>query len=342
MAYSTGVSASVTDLMNAVLAFAVAQGGFTLQTGWTTTVSPLYVATTGNWTVSVLSKGGIYYLFQYRNDNKFVCLNTATGVSGSGAIHSQPGALNPPSNAYPTDSMPINCAMTPALGPHVGYHLFTDGKFVNVAVELVPGVFTHMNFGLATGLAGVPDFPCVNALAVNESSIYAGSKNDIFSDGHKVPWLTYNNPNSWAGYAYSLGHPHIRSPLTGNPAPFGSQAPNPPVYRLVSVPSIDADSTGNVSAIRRILNQYGPNTYNGRAPLIPITIAEGSSITQSAGTLGPWYQLGHIPNVAMVNVRNLNPKDIVNTDWMVFPIQQKNGNGVTYLNSQNLGYAYRM
>ena len=88
--------------------------------------------------------------------------------------------------------------------------------------------------------------------------------------------------------------------------------------------------------------QRSPNAYNGRSLLIPVELIIGQ--TDSA-TPASWIPVGRVNNAAFVNIANLNPTDLVLTDWMVFPWSAKNfgSNKVSdgAINSLNYGMAYR-
>jgi hypothetical protein len=51
--------------------------------------------------------------------------------------------------------------------------------------------------------------------------------------------------------------------------------------------------------------------------------------------------MGYVPNLRLINIALLNPKDVVNTDWMVFPLQSKTGLSGSYAKTLNYGWAVR-
>ena len=51
--------------------------------------------------------------------------------------------------------------------------------------------------------------------------------------------------------------------------------------------------------------------------------------------------LGHVPNVASVNIELLNSEEIVNTDWQVFPLSYGGSDATVATESGLWGVAYR-
>lgn len=84
-----------------------------------------------------------------------------------------------------------------------------------------------------------------------------------------------------------------------------------------------------------------PNSSNNRAALIPVEFALASVPYQSNAAAFQYMQIGQIPTAASIDITNLNPKDTVNTDWMVFPLSQKNGDATRFVNTLNYGMAYK-
>jgi len=82
-----------------------------------------------------------------------------------------------------------------------------------------------------------------------------------------------------------------------------------------------------------------PNAFNTRTALLPVQMYVGSQPQDL--TPEHWLELGNIPTAASVNIVNLNPRETINTDWMVFPLCQKNGDGTSYVNTGVVGMAYR-
>lgn len=149
MAYETGTATSLEDLMLAVHTFAVAQG-------WTSNI----YNTTNDW--MAINNGSVFVQFRWDNANAiamfqstgFINTSTAPGnhtnSSGLGQVDATAPYNSTISGVSTSNSTTPRMQMrTYSNGPFTAYHLFTDGttKYIHLAVEVTPGVFTHMSFG---------------------------------------------------------------------------------------------------------------------------------------------------------------------------------------------------
>lgn len=303
MAYQTGVSASIPDLLTSLFNFAQ-ENGFTIGPTGTftgTAIGGLPAATVYD-TYSLI-KGGVYFLFFVnRTGTPYVLMNTAATFTGSAFTL-----------AAPQWQRIDNLA-----GPHVGYHFFADDVAVNAAVEIVTNVFVHLNFGSVR-------------------------KNGNWVGGEFVTGLSNQGPGTvWTASlavmpfgAIAIGSTNTQGLLRGHVrcelSPIGTSP-----LDGANTNSTKAYFTGLAPNCGRILLNRSPNAMNGRAVLVPINLVHGANDAS-----GPYYQLGFVPNACFVNMRDINPKEMVNNDWMVFPMSQKNGPGSPYLNSETIGLAYK-
>lgn len=300
MAYQTGVSGSVNDFMTALLTFASANG-FTVGPTWTDA---------GNPQVTLL-KDGIYFTFAYNATQ--VGMNTATSLSGSGTLQSQPGAA--------AVSMLIN----PITGPHISYHFFCDGEVCNAVAEVATNVFSHLNFGFVTKNGSWGGGAFVTGTNTTTSGV-AGAKGVL--SGYNV--IPFNTVSISIGGSMPPNRSHLRSDIVS----------------VGGISGLGSDIAGSTNSSfnkgwlsdggGRPLVQASPNAFNGRSVIVPITL-----IQASIGVSGPYYQLGHVPNAGILNIATIEPKAIVNTDWMVFPIGQKGASGGGYIESGNYAMAYK-
>lgn len=296
MAYQTGVTSSRNDLISTLVTF-LGANGFEVGPQWGVGSDNYYS----------VKKGNVYFNIQVPiAQDGYIYLNT--GLSA--------GEFNLTGQVAPG---PVSCRVDNLGGPHVGYHFFTDGFGVNVAVEVVTNVFVHFNFGV---LQKNGDF--------DGGEYVTGTTVGSYTSGWASMLSTYNitafDTIDVGSSATSYNGGHVRTPISG------------PAVRLGRTGSDGvAWSTGLAGNAGRPLVQASPNAFNGRSVLVPINIVQSSS-----GTSGPYYQLGTVGNARFLNIANLNPKEMVNTDWMVFPLSQKNGPGTTYINSANYGIAYRL
>jgi len=265
--------------------------------------------TNGSDTYRTLLKDGIYFVIAFNADNIF--LNTATSLSGSGGTTAQPGAAS--------SSMLVN----KVTGPHISYHLFYDGMACNAVIEVATNVFAHLNFGFVTK-NGV----WTGGAFVSGNYTTTTTNLDLLGSYNYLPFhtRTFNND----GQPPASVKQHLRSDITtvNGLSGFGATFTN---ASTTTFNKAWVDAGGG-----RMLLNANPNAFNGRSVIVPITL-----IQSSTGTGGPYYQIGHIPNAGLINIANIEPKAIVNTDWMVFPIGLKGSVGSTYIRSFNTAMAYR-
>lgn len=301
MAYQTGVSGSVNDLMTALLAFA-SSNGFTLGATWSFE-SLSYVS---------LVKDGIHFIFAY--DSTVLYINTATATSGSGALTTQTGAA--------AVSMQIN----QIAGPHISYHFFCDGTACHAAVEIATEVFSHFNFGFVTKNGTWTGGAFVTGTTIGAT----GAARGLLSARNFFPFYTVDIGG--ATVLPTLSRPHIRSDVANvnGISPFGTGATFPGSSSTVFNKAWLSAGGG------RPLMLANPNVFNGRSVIVPVTLLQSSTLEAA-----PYFQIGHVPNAGVINIANIQPKTTVNTDWMVFPIGQKGSSGTAYIHSLNYAMAYK-
>lgn len=278
-----------------------AANGFTAGPAWT------------NAGVSFLTllKDGIYFVFGH-NSTQLV-LNTATSITGTGNEREQPGAAA------------VTMLINPIVGPHISYHFFCDGTVCNAVAEVATNVFSHVNFGFVTKNGSWTGGAFVSG--TNTTTSGAVGAKGVLSGYNVIPFHT---TSIGAGSTLPGNKPHIRSSITAvnGISGFGTD--------LTGSASVSYNKGWFSEAGGRSLVLSNPNIFNGRSVIVPITM-----IQSSAGSSGPYYQLGHVPNAGIINIANIEPKSIVNTDWMVFPIGQKGTAETAYIASSNYAMAYK-
>lgn len=313
MSYQTGVSSTLPDLLSALFSF-LEDDGFEIGPSWVFTNTTDFPYT-NQWDVRTLrSPSGIYFTFGIpRQGFTHLWLSTAESLVISAWLNQQQGSASNP------------CRVDNLQGPHVGYHFFSDGLSVNVAVEIVTGVFVHFNFG-----AVQKNGDWVGGEYVTGLSIYTVDQYSLVQGLNAYNFWPFDSI-SGIGSILPYGDDicgHIRTPISGPTQPIARNSRSASTTRVYTTPW--APNAG------RPLLDYSPNKFNGRAVLVPINFVQASS-----GDSGPYYQLGTVGNARAVNIANLNAKETVNNEWMVFPVSQKNGPGTTYMNSLNYGLAYK-
>lgn len=313
MAYSTGISSTIADLIGAVRTFAVQQG-FTASPTWTTP---------NGWTVMALSKAGVFYHIAF-NAN-WIMLNTATASNGAGEPQSQPGAN------------PSNQVVGQATGPHVGYHLFSQGDRVHCVVERATNVFLHMSFGQIEKAGNWAGGAYVTGACWSDA-IYPGTTG-------KFPWTDYPHSRPFESITGYTAGANINGVFY---SARGHMRTDYDTYKTMELTTGSYRSSTDLNCGFCSSWGYGfelltdsPNMFNNRAALVPIQFTLQSEPLANNEQNTSRLQMGQVTDVAAVNMALINPKDIINNDWMVFPISQKNGDGITYVNSGNYGLAYK-
>lgn len=219
------------------------------------------------------------------------------------------------------DAHPWNCRTDNLNGPYLAHHFFTDGQSVGVVVEIVHNIFVHFAFGR---LEKNGDY--VGGEYVTGTAVVSGGSgwSNIFNSYNQTLFDSADVGGSHSNYSSVCGH--MRTPAGG---------PTASLSRQLGTSRCWASATANNYG--RVLVNNSPNAFNGRAVLAPVNFLQGSS-----GTSGPYFQMGTVSNIRILNIANLNPRDIVNTEWMVFPLSQKNGPGITHINSGVWGVAYKL
>lgn len=316
MTYATGSATTMDNLMAAIFAFAVAHTGMTADSLVSQHWPIASTQDTDLYNFKTLSKGGRYWSFAWRTDKLFG-MPTLTNTQNWEDYASDVTLANGPRS--PTQMFPI-------FAPFTSYHLFTEGTVVHCAIEMSNGSWQHMNFGDVTKYSAWPA-----------------------AGGHylSMQWFELNS------FYDNLGVDcfYLFSDVGGN-APGGVQAS----YMAITYGGLKWGSwTGNLqgnpfqanalsaySFMRGIADRIirdQPNVFNDRAMGLRMDIFVKDNQT---GGSNLWLPCGYIPNIRAINIRDLNAKDIINTDWMVFPVQTK-GHGLinTYATTGNYGWAVR-
>lgn len=215
-------------------------------------------------------------------------------------------------------------------GPFTAYHFFegTEGDggiYFYCVLETVAGVFAHFGMGELDKVGTLPAQFVVCTYWDQQASVV-------------------DNPLSGSHSSMFDG---LTSPLTRSGLLSCNQLtaePNPEYYRF----GYETYSGGGINYYKRVrggvrsgLNAYfhgrSPNAFNGRALLQPNYI----DLYDTNAANGGWYRrVGLAPAFRSTMIQHLQAGDIVDTDWMVFPIKAKSGaDGEN--NSNYYGHAYK-
>lgn len=314
MAFATGVAASFDDLIQQTISFAVANAGFTDEGS---------VTASQGYTVRQISKGGTYWNFHFRPGTPavFAQMNNALLAEGVNLLSSTAAPAPGQSNWTLLHG-------DTHYGPFVGHYLFTDGTCVHMVVELASGIYNHMSFGSVTKYS----------TWVGGEYITAGNFRGRFMSPNWADWRdSYNNRPFEAMDPSSTSYrTFLRTANSGLAADFQFVSRPDSTQPSLFCGTYDLNGYNQTSIFTRLLRD-SPNVATGRVPLFPGLIRLHDSVT------GLKLLAGFIPHVAFTKMAaSMNPKDIINTDWQVFPIHARTGIDTTqYSTSYDFALAYR-
>lgn len=329
MAYETGTSSSVVDLLDKFRLFAIAQG-------W----SVNRWATVGSGRELCIQKGAAYFNFRAWNNETMlvngssssskygITLNGSDGYSGAAAWDRQPG--------YPVrgstsggDQAHVLFPLVITTGPFPAYHFFApDSKTLFAEVEISTGIFLRFGCGsldlfnpaapgggrfcYSTGGRHVTDSTSNSSWLGTDAdnSNYAmelvpfrgadyASNNSSYSFGSMVR-AAFGSFDNWAGSGHTVTSSGLQMACQG----------------------------GGVHD--KVLRDYSPNPLNGIGLLLPNIV----SLNIGDEFLSP---IGVIPGMRFMDMTNYLPGDeftIGSDTWKVFPWYAKGGIGY------NRGIAY--
>lgn len=327
----TDIDEFLTDLV----AFAVANAGFTDES--TVTISSDTLYRISKTTASIKT----YWGMRFENV-------TSTTYSNDGVSARMMLALPTAANfatvnvgqRYTTRMGTFNVAPT-----YTGYSFFTDGDSVFAVLEVTSGVFAHFAFG---DIAKVGTWDGGAYLMGNSFQIVGSTWRDII-EGSNNSSPTVFGSRAILGNTNAGGANYIRFNTGGadntdftkfggrdhasDGALVGASGTMPPNYNTVRSAG---DTSSAVNDIWNRIQLNAPSEATFRSPLLPIFISR-----QTTGDLGNFNMLGHVPNITTVNVSLLQPKDLINTDWRVFPMSSKTLDDTVATKSDIWGIAYK-
>lgn len=228
---------------------------------------------------------------------------------------------------------------------YTGYSFFTDGVSVFAVLELTSGVFAHMAFGNLTKVGvwvggaylmanNFQTGGITNWLDLTDSS--NGAATMIFSARTASPnqgggcYVRYDT----GGLDQSEFTQLNRADSTVTGSRLAASGTIPPNNNAITFSS--SVGTLYVDMYRPLLDA-SPSESTFIAPLLPVMLLRQHSI----GNEGAVVPLGHVPNIASINLTQLSDKDLVNTDWRVFPMCSQSGDGTVATFSSHYGIALK-
>ncbi len=317
---STAVT-SRTAFITALIGFAVTNAGFTNQG---TTID-------GAYTIHHISKGGIYWNFmedtyyQIVTNNNIYIRMTFAKITTRAAFH----------DTGVTAGQYIHTSMTcfQSSGPYVKYFLYTDGTAVHCVLKIYTGVYSHMSFGnvikFGTWTGG-------EYLTANNPNTYSAGEY-IQWDYGKSGWVFDGGVHDYtSGAVYPTGYlRHVVGSASSDHYDFarignkeeGDQWCKMTVGRTKGHPH---------SLITDLVEICSPLSFNTRAPIFPTYVRVWEDATSR------WTLAGHVPYARALNIKNIAAETIVEGDWIVFPLcQREGGNPVLAPTTDYWGVAYK-
>lgn len=306
MAYETGTSSNVNDLLDKLRIFCVANGW--TQNGW---------ATIGAGYRLHLSKGSCYInLRSYINESltSATDLNgySTSGFSGIGIIGSDgysAGALWRDQPGRPFYLSSPRGGYAPGIsGAIYKYHFFAypDIDEIHVVLETVVSKFMYLGFGVLdkynpSALGGTWfSGPSTDGTIVHDPSIPAIARS-------LIPFRA----TSYTNGGYAVQSSYVRVNIDGHDgwAQDGFNTSYSPVLAVGS------------SFYDKELEGFTTNPFGWQTPLLPYSIG----IVRAGVAVSP---MGEIKHLRRMNITNYNPEDTITLGadtWVTFPMYQKNG-----------------
>jgi len=334
MSFATGVPTTLDDFLAALANFASTYAGFT-NLGSVTSSSA-----TGSRTIQRLQKGDVAWNFCRNTANTTVQAAMSYTPFAAGFAMTNSGAATGGSNAQQYWTEMNTWAFT---GPYTGHYFFTDGTCVHAVLEVSAGIFNHLSFGtiskVGTWTGG--EYLTAGWYGTILTSVTPNRYRDAMSTGAGGEKSYCARPfEADDGWSAGTRYGYMRTANTSASADFLRMG-------LYTGSISDAPIAGFVGAIAAV-SQYpwciygailrdSPSTATSRTPLLP------GLIRMREGVSGLMRVSGTVPYIAILKMSaEMNPKDIINTDWQVFPITCRTGGDRTLAStSYEYALAYR-
>lgn len=330
MAYQTGSSTTIENLMTQLSTFLVANGWtedfVTLGDPGRMGLSKNGIFVAFQWTEA--TDGGVLATYQNLSNDDSTSVWLSTGDSGVGQASATPTLFD---NSRSLEDI---------AGPHAAYHFFEQDSgpaYCHIVLEVVTNRFRHFGFGelekIGDWVGGEYSYTQFWAQAVAAIDDPRNSQHIIGLDGgaQGVGQQRYatmhvrDQPEQIAADRWAI---------IGNATTFPAGLDRAGNDRL---PCIGA-TRGGITA--PYMSQFRLSQLTAFKPLIPIPVMLGntSPIPDTARLMGTW------PDVRVVNMANLDPSEtfvIAGETWFVFPWTRKQFLQNDTEESWNAGLAYR-
>lgn len=349
MAYETGGSSSITDLLDKIRVFALAQGWtvehFAARTDKQGNPAAGAVANSASPSTGadvpgqslLIAKAGARFAFH--TDTR---TNSLTGSDTGPHLITQirDGAYSAGQASTGQTGSSAGAVTNKLAGPFQAYHLFAGSNYLHAVVEIVPGEFRHFGVGTLNKAGAVTSGQYAFGTMWSQNSSL-GYRSNAYSSQHGMPFD--DSGLGLSGGAASYYVTHVRVDTDGKSPRYayldgysGDVATDP--YRNGYGGYIRTGIGRTAGAALAVaLTEIGPSTLTGRTVLVPLVVGV-------ARPSGFFSLAGAAPDMRSVRLDNLAPGDVVALgpgSWKVFPISRKNG-AAGQENSAALGLAYRV
>lgn len=334
MAYQTGTSTSIEDLMQQLSTFLQANG-------WTEDFATLEVlGFPGN---IAFSKNGIFVAFQYTEptDGGTLAIYQNFSNDNSSSVWLSTGDSGQlGNNSLTLTSLDNGRCINLVAGPHAAYHFFEQNAnpaYCHIVLEVETNRFRHFGFGelekIGDWIGGEYCYGHFWAQNVTLIDAPAAGSHGIGMDGGSISVGT-----SKYASMHARGQPEQaagdRWALIGASANFPVGQDRAGNDRLPCIGSI----RGGI--IAPYMSQFRLSQLTAFKPLLPIPIL----VSDSFGAPDTARLMGTQPDVRVINIANLDPSEtfiIAGETWFIFPWVRKQFLLNDTEESHNAGLAYR-
>nr|DAI43073.1 MAG TPA: hypothetical protein [Caudoviricetes sp.] len=274
------------------------------------------------------------WFFNFNFSNEAIDL-TMTKVKPNGAIT----AGMPSHNDAQYRNTAYNLARTWKITyPLVSCHLIHTGKFIALVQEVANGIYRHTLVGKFDTYGMIDGGEFIGGTAA-ASNVYYGRGTNApvqFGDG-------LNNQQYNIVCPFSSG---VSTPTLDNRMTSATWIRHDNVFIPCSANNWGTSKSNqepNVSMQHGFTQPpyywaFGANTFNGRVPQYPIEWMVHFPMSELGKPAIPMFYTNEI---SLLNVTNIQAGEIVNEDWICFPITNKNPDVAYEYNTLGYGVAYK-
>lgn len=334
MAFLENSAANPTDLLEEFCDFAVANAGFTRETNLTGVSG--YITD-----IFILSKNGLYWWFG-------VIQGTNANYGSYGEIHGRMMLVAPTSSNLLTNTIgqyyrtKVSLFNRP-IGPYTKHRFYTDGTEVFAILEITPGAYTQFVIGRLSTKYGTwtgGDFLAGTHVYIAYYSGSTGWPSTNLYAYMSLPFNAYSGIRYNSDTASGFGHIYWPQRSQGDNKDFcpncAATLTDTNLYHQHFNGSIHVFTTGTFNDV---LYNNSKNVFNQRNVIGGNLIFANDSTVQDS--TARFIIAGAVKNYRPILLTGLNPEDIVDVSWDVYPISMKGGDSMTYPNTGDFGVAIK-